>query len=129
MHPVRPISMLLHARLPCCLTLSACCAAAPLPFCCLPFAASLRFKLMAVYLAEDVNATTLRPLYGARIPGVIADTGADFEGELSDLQRKRRVWTHAQCDPDGDAWIHDCDISAGWKYRWVMKGQGPMLQP
>ena len=84
---------------------------------------------MAVYLAEDINATTLQPLYGARIPGVIADNGAGAEGQLSTLQRKRRVWTHAACDPDGDGWIHDCDISAGWKYRWLMKGQGPMLQP
>ena len=76
--------------------------------------ASLRFKLMAVYLAEDVNATTLQPLYGARRGGgVVADTGAGAEGELSSLQRKRRVWTHAACDPDGDGWIHDCDISAG----------------
>jgi len=84
--------------------------------------ASLRFKLMAVYLAEDINATTLQPLYGARLgPDVIADTGAGAEGELSTLQRKRRVWTHAACDPDGDGWIHDCDISAGWKYRWLMR--------
>ena len=84
--------------------------------------ASLRFKLMAVYLAEDVNATTLQPLYGARRGGgVVADTGAGVEGRISTLQRKRRVWTHASCDPDGDGFIHDCDISAGWKYRWLMK--------
>ena len=76
---------------------------------------------MAVYLAEDINATTLQPLYGARIPGVVPDTGAGPEGEISPLQRLRRAWTHASCDPDGDGWIHDCDISAGWKYRWLMK--------
>ena len=63
------------------------------------FAASLRIKLMAVYLAEDINATTLQPLYGARIPGVVPDTGAGPEGEISPLQRLRRAWTHAACDP------------------------------
>ena len=45
---------------------------------------------MAVYLAEDINATTLQPLYGARIPGVVPDTGAGPEGEISPLQRLRR---------------------------------------
>ena len=54
---------------------------------------------MAVYLAEDINATTLQPLYGARIPGVVPDTGAGPEGEISPLQRLRRAWTHAACDP------------------------------
>ena len=83
--------------------------------------ASLRVKMMAVYLAEDVNATTLQPLYGARRKGVRPDMGAGVEGVLTQLQAQRRVWTHASCDPDGDGWIHDCDVSAGWKYRWLMR--------
>ena len=83
-HPPTPIA----TRPPCCLSSGA-----------YPFAASLRIKLMAVYLAEDINATTLQPLYGARIPGVVPDTGAGPEGEISPLQRLRRAWTHAACDP------------------------------
>ena len=89
-HPPTPIA----TRPPCCLPSGA-----------YPFAASLRIKLMAVYLAEDINATTLQPLYGARIRGVVPDTGAGPEGEISPLQRLRRAWTHAACDPDGDGWI------------------------
>ena len=75
-HPPTPIA----TRPPCCLPSGA-----------YPFAASLRIKLMAVYLAEDINATTLQPLYGARIPGVVPDTGTGPEGEISPLQRLRRA--------------------------------------
>ena len=82
--------------------------------------ASLRVKLMSMYIAEDINATTLMPLYGARRLDVTPDTGAGKAGVVTALQRERRVWTHASCDPDGDGWIHDCDVSAGWKYRWQM---------
>jgi hypothetical protein len=89
----------------------------------------LSMTLLAVYLAEDVNITTMAPIYGASryttakpTPGqaLLKPRGGKTRGLISESQNARRVWTHPACDTDGDGIISDCDISARWKYPKVV---------
>jgi len=90
---------------------------------------SLKMKLLAVYLAEDINITTMEPIYGASryttadpVTGQapLRPRGGKAEGLISKAQNARRVWTHPACDIDGDGITSDCDISARWKYPKVV---------
>jgi len=70
--------------------------------------AELKMKLLAVYLAEDINITTqvvLRPR-GDR----------DAKSLISTEQSARRVWTFPACDPGGRDEIGSADVWAPWKY-------------
>ena len=84
---------------------------------------SFQMKLIAVYLAEEINITTYAPIYdSARIRNGNQrarrrdSAAASFNPLRSPIitpeMRARRVWTHAQCDPDGDGEIYDCDIDS-----------------
>ncbi|KAL1495775.1 hypothetical protein AB1Y20_016637 [Prymnesium parvum] len=90
---------------------------------------SLKLKLLAAYLAEDINITTLQPIFGSRRysqnPQVLGQAplkprGGEASGAISYAQNDRRIWTHPGCDIDGDGIISDCDISAPWKYSRVL---------
>jgi len=98
---------------------------------------SLRFKLLAVYLAEELNQTTQGPIYGAHLP----ENAVKLEGQapmkpragpavglISATQNARRIWTNPACDIDGDGIISDCDISASWKYSRVVSNWVDLVQ-
>jgi len=83
-----------------------------------------------VYLAEDINITTMEPIYGSSryttaepVTGqaLLRPRGGKVEGLISEAQNARRVWTHPACDIDGDGIISDCDVSARWKYPKVVR--------
>lgn len=79
--------------------------------------------MLAVYLAEEINITTLEPIYASPHRSRAAPEGTtrlkprgeSASSALLVAQQQRRVWTHPACDTDGDGVIADCDISAAWK--------------
>jgi len=78
--------------------------------------AELRMKLLAVYLANDVEPELLRPMYGSQV------ASQDLDGNLTQAMNERRIYTNAECDPDGDGFIDDCDITGGWKFPNQVRG-------
>eukprot|EP00316_Scyphosphaera_apsteinii_P020267 CAMPEP_0119323218 /NCGR_PEP_ID=MMETSP1333-20130426/60317_1 /TAXON_ID=418940 /ORGANISM="Scyphosphaera apsteinii, Strain RCC1455" /LENGTH=358 /DNA_ID=CAMNT_0007330613 /DNA_START=244 /DNA_END=1320 /DNA_ORIENTATION=+ len=86
---------------------------------------SLQVKLLAIYLAHDLDPVTNAPMYE---PHGATSQRDMREGQLSLAQAERRVWTHPECDPDGDGWMGDCDVSAKWKYRQQLEDWLEMSQ-
>ena len=77
---------------------------------------SLKLKVLAIYIAEDINITTKAPIYGSKrytyetaqyreaVTGQapLKPRGGPARGLISNAQNNRRVWTNPTCDVDGD---------------------------
>mmetsp|Transcript_6847 Transcript_6847/g.17509 ORF Transcript_6847/g.17509 Transcript_6847/m.17509 type:complete len:474 (-) Transcript_6847:160-1581(-) len=77
---------------------------------------SMRMKLLAAYVANDVEPERRLPVYGEWIAPATPD------GNLTLEMHERRIYTNSECDPDGDGLIDDCDITSEWKYPNQVSG-------